>query len=188
MKPTRLQSPRLVLDGLTPDDALAVFEYCQDDELQRWIPVPQPYGMNDANYFVGPHARTAEGSQAITIWAIRGEVGLLGLIELRFEPLRSATVGYWLGAPHRGHGIMTEALNTIIDFAFDSAGLGLTRLHWDSAVGNVGSAIVARRTGFVFEGVSRASIVHRDERLDSWEATLLATDDRGQSDRNGWPV
>jgi len=186
MKSARLESERLVLDALTPDDAQAVFEYCQDDDLQRWIPVPQPYALTDATYFVGPHARSAEASNALTIWAIRSEGRMLGLIELRFEPLKSATVGFWLGRPHRGSGIMTEALQTLVEFAFEPDGLGLTRMHWESGVGNYASAIVARRAGFHFEGVSRGSIVHRDERLDSWEATLLASDDRSFDD--GWPL
>ena len=186
MKPAVIESERLVLDALTPDDAGAVFDYCQDDELQRWIPVPQPYTMADAHFFVGPHARTAEAGQTLTIWGIRDATGLVGLIELRFEPLASATVGFWLGRAHRGQRIMAEALGALVDHAFDPAGLGLTRLHWDCGVGNIASARVARRCGFRFEGVGRRSIVHRDERLDSWEASLLATDDRAVDE--SWPL
>ena len=186
MKPAVIESERLVLDALTPDDAEAVFEYCQDEELQRWIPVPQPYTLADAHFFVGPHARTAEAGQTLTIWGIRDSTGLVGLIELRFEPLGSATVGFWLGQEHRGKRIMAEALTALVDFAFDPAGLALTRLHWECGVGNIASAKVAQRSGFHFEGVGRRSIVHRDERLDSWEASLLVTDDR-QPD-GGWPL
>jgi RimJ/RimL family protein N-acetyltransferase len=186
MKAALIESERIRLDPLTPDDADAIYGYCQDDELQRWIPVPQPYTMADAHYFVGPHVRSSEAGDALTIWAIRDASGLLGLIELRFEPLRSATVGFWLGQRHRGRGLMTEALQALVEFAFDDAGLALTRLRWESAVGNYGSAFVARRSGFHYEGVSRRSIVHRDERLDSWQGTLLDTDDRSQAD--GWPL
>ena len=186
MKPAVIESERLVLDALTPDDADAVYAYCQDDELQRWIPVPQPYTMADAHFFVGPHARAAEAGQSLTIWGIRDASGLLGLIELRFEPLASATVGFWLGEAHRGKRIMPEALTALVEYAFAADGLGLTRLHWECGVGNYSSAKVARRAGFRFEGVSRGSIVHRNERLDSWEATLLSTDERGSAE--GWPL
>jgi len=186
MKPAVIETERLVLDALTPDDADAVYEYCQDDELQRWIPVPQPYTMADAHFFVGPHARAAGAGQTLTIWGIRDSTGLVGLIELRFEPLASATVGFWLGEAHRGKHIMPEALSALVEYAFDPAGLRLTRLHWECGVGNVASAKVARSAGFQFEGVSRGSIVHRSERLDSWEASLLAGDARELA--GGWPL
>jgi len=186
MKAALIESERIRLDPLTPDDAEAIFVYCQDNELQRWIPVPLPYTMADAHYFVGPHARAAEAGDSLTIWAIRSEKRLLGLIELRFEPLKSATVGFWLGREHRGQGLMTEALQTLSEYALDEAGLGLTRLHWQSAVGNVGSALVARRSGFHFDGSLRGAIEHRNERVDAWQGTLLITDDRSQTD--GWPL
>ena len=186
MRAAVIEAERVRLDALTPDDAEEVFRYCQDEDLQRWIPVPQPYTIEDAHYFVGPHVRSSEAGETLTIWAIRDERGLLGLIELRFEPLRSATVGFWLGSEHRGRGLMTEALRALIRYSFDEAGLGLTRLQWQSAVGNHASALVARRTGFRYEGSLRGAIEHRAERLDSWQGTLLVSDDRAQTD--GWPL
>jgi RimJ/RimL family protein N-acetyltransferase len=81
---------------------------------------------------------------------------------------------------------MTEALQALVEYAFDEGGLGLTRIHWESLVGNYGSAIVARRAGFQFEGVSRRSLVHRDTRVDSWQAVLLREDSREPTE--GWPL
>ena len=52
--------------------------------------------------------------------------------------------------------------------------------------GNIGSASVARSCGFRFEGLSRAALPHRDQRLDAWCATLLATDSRDP--QPGWPA
>jgi len=183
-----IQSQRLVLDTVVPGDVDAVLGYCVDEELQRWVPLPVPYLRSDAEFFTGPYAVDAASSEKFALWAIRLEPGapLLGAIELRFEPLRSATIGFWLGKPHRGQGIMTEAVQTLVEYAFDPQGFDLSRLHWESVAGNWASAIVARRNGFRYEGLSRLSLVHRESRVDGWYATLLRSDDRTETD--GWPL
>jgi len=181
-----IRSTRLHLDAVVPGDVAAVLEYCVDEELQRWVPLPVPYQLSDAEYFTGTYAASAGATFAL--WAIRLAPGgpLVGAIELRFEPLGSATVGFWLGKPHRGQGIMTEALATIVEYAFDPQGYDLTRLHWEAVAGNWASAIVARRNGFTYEGTQRQSLVHRTSRVDSWQASLLRGDPTTFSE--GWPL
>jgi RimJ/RimL family protein N-acetyltransferase len=186
MSTPTIRSERLTLDAVLPSDLDAVLEYCVDDELQRWVPLPSPYERSDAEFFTGSYAASA--GTTFGLWAIRLAPGapLLGAIELRFEPLGSATVGFWLGKPHRGQGIMTEALATLVEYGFDTEGYDLGRVHWEAVKGNWASAIVARRNGFRYEGVSRRSLVHRGERVDSWQATLLRDDSRDETD--GWPL
>ena len=181
-----IESERLVLDSVLPSDASAVFDYCQDENLQRWVPVPTPYSSTDAEAYVTDYAGHARSSNEALLWAIRVDGTFAGVIELRLEAVRSATVGFWLGRPWRGQGLMSEALQTLAEFAFEPDGLALDRIHWESVVDNIGSAIVARRAGFHFEGTMRASLVHRGERLDSWQASLLSTDSRISGD--GWPL
>ena len=65
-------------------------------------------------------------------------------------------------------------------------GLDLVRIHWESFAGNYASAIVARRNGFHFEGIQRQAVVHRDRRVDTWNASLLRADDR--EIQPGWPL
>jgi RimJ/RimL family protein N-acetyltransferase len=186
MKTPRIDSERLVLDALTSDDAEAVFRYCQDAELQRWVPIPVPYDRASAEFFTGPYSLDAATSKSFTLWAIRASGALVGAIELRHEELGSASVGYWLGHEHRGRGIMTEALGILIEYAFDEAGFALQRMHWQAVVGNYASGIVARRNGFTFEGTGRGALPFRGKRVDAWQATLLADDSRDPVD--GWPL
>ena len=187
-----LQTERLLLDAVTPADTDAVFELCQDEEVQRWVPVPTPYTRASAEYFTGEYAAegaaATEPSTGFTLWAIRsGDTGrLLGALELTNKPLASANLGYWLGRPSRGAGIMTEAVETVVEFAFAEGGLGLERIQWEALVGNTASALVARKAGFHFEGTLRQSLVHQGRRLDGWFGSLLKSDDREQQD--GWPL
>jgi len=65
---------------------------------------------------------------------------------------RSATVSYWLGERFCGRGLATEALLLASGEAF---ALGLNRLELTASVNNPKSAAVARRAGYLEEGVCR---------------------------------
>ena len=77
----------------------------------------------------------------ITIGAIRG------------EPLQSAVLGYWIGAPFARQGFMGEALELAIRRAF--GGLKLRRLEADVLPENTASKRLLRRSGFTKEGLAR---------------------------------
>jgi RimJ/RimL family protein N-acetyltransferase len=99
---------------------------------------------------------------------------------------REATrdIGYWLGAPHRGRGYMTEAATAVVDWLF---GLGRRSVTWECVPGNGASAAVARTLGFTFTGTGPSALTSRDESTaTAWHATLTASDDR--TPKQGWPI
>ena len=145
-----------------------------------------PHACGDADFFTGPSALDASTSQSFTLWAIRENGALIGVIELRHEELASSNVGYWLGHPHRGRGIMTEAVDLLIEYAFDEQGLAVQRKHWEAMVDNCASALVAKHNGFAFEGTNRDALPLRTERRTAWQAMLLASDSPEPVD--GWPL
>jgi RimJ/RimL family protein N-acetyltransferase len=176
---TVLTTARYRLDAVTEADTDAVFAYCQNEELQRWVPVPVPYTREAAEGYTTKYAPAAPH-----LWAIRSGHQLLGVVELKAEPARSAELGFWLGAPHRGHGTMTEAVAAVVSHGFGE--VGLERIWWCAVAGNIGSAVVAQRNGFRFEGLRRKAVDHRGVRLDGWFGSLLREDDRVP--QAGWPL
>ncbi len=76
-------------------------------------------------------------------------------------------LGWWL-APHaRGRGYAAEAAHALAGWAL---GLGAVRVHAFVDVDDHASQAVARRAGFVREGVVRAGLVRRDG---SWADAVL---------------
>ena len=69
----------------------------------------------------------------------------------------SAEVGYWLGEPFWGRGIVTEALNLFSQDVFER--LNLLRLFAVASAANVGSARVLEKAGYQQEGVMRSAAV-----------------------------
>jgi len=179
-----LSSERLNLDAFSTDDTDLVHAYVDDAELQRFIPVPVPYARRDAERYTGSHAAEAAISPALGLWAIRSNGTLVGALELRHEEIGSGDLGYWIGAPHRGRGLMTEAIGLLVTHCFET--MGLERLSWQAVAGNAASAIPVQRNGFVFEGTRRLGLELRDGRVDSWVASLLRTDPRESA--SGWPL
>lgn len=187
MSSITLHTNRLQLSPPVAADARAIMDACQDPAVQRWTTIPVPYSLGDADFFIEHVSQAGWHSGTAATWAIRLGGAFVGMIDLHDIADRGAVIGFWLAAEHRGSGLLHEAATAVLDYAFaaEPDGRGLQRVSWAAGVGNVGSARVAQRLGFRFEGTARRELVIRGERFDSWQAGLLPGDDRAVSD---WPV
>lgn len=145
-------------------DAPAVFAACQDPEIPRFVPVPQPYSEADAEWFVRTSAaESVVGPSAHFAVADATTDVLLGAISRHARPAeRRAAVGYWLAPEARGQGFATRAVRLLVDWTFETTSLIRLELYTD--VANERSGRVALRAGFESEGVRRAWDLDRDGR------------------------
>jgi len=187
MRKVELSTPTSILRPPTIADASAIAAACQDAEIHRWVPVPVPYGLEDAHAFVTDISGAGWETGASCTWAIQCDGALAGMVSLDRIVAGQATIGFWMAPKQRGRGILTEALRSVIEFGFAPApdGLGLVRIEWHAYLGNSASARVARRVGFRFEGTLRLGGLGRQKREDEWIAGLLASDPCTPSE---WPV
>ena len=175
---------------LTPPgeaDVEAITRACQDREIAQWVPVPQPYGPDDARAFLANVARPGWVSGAELTWGVRGTDGALsGMIGLHRIEQGTAEIGFWLAPWARHRGVMSRSVALVVDHALDPEGLDLVRVTWRAVVGNWPSRRVAWRAGFRVEGILRAELAHRDGvRRDAWVGTLLRGDPRAPTEP--WP-
>ena len=80
-------------------------------------------------------------------------VGGLTLGNVRRGVMQCATLGYWLGVAHIRRGHMSDAVRTVIPYAFGK--LRLHRLEAASMPSNTASISVLERAGFAREGLAR---------------------------------
>jgi [ribosomal protein S5]-alanine N-acetyltransferase len=80
-------------------------------------------------------------------------IGGITLSNVRRGSAQTASLGYWIGKPYAGQGRMTEAVKTLLPFAFKTA--RLHRLEAACMPANTASIRVLERTGFVREGIAR---------------------------------
>jgi RimJ/RimL family protein N-acetyltransferase len=164
---TELRDGPIVLRPWNGDDAAAVYEACQDREIQHWISViPRPYTREHARAFV-----ESDDPERHRL-AIVEDGRVVGALALR--PTNNATgrIGYWCLSGERGRGIATRALRRLCRHALDE--LGFERLELFTDPDNVASQRVAEKAGFQREGVLRSHLRHPDgRRRDSVMFSLL---------------
>jgi ribosomal-protein-alanine N-acetyltransferase len=80
-------------------------------------------------------------------------VGGLNVSNVRRGIAQTASIGYWIGAPYAGRGLMTDAVQAVTQFAFGT--LRLNRLEAACLPSNVASARVLAKARFRLEGRAR---------------------------------
>jgi len=166
------------LKVLDRKDAAEVFALTDASRahLRRWLPwldaIRRP---EDSEAFIG---RTLEqfaagrGFQA-GIWRGGALCGVAGLHPIDWANKQSS-LGYWIGAPYEGQGLVTMACRAILDEAFGR--YGLHRMELRAADGNARSQTVAERLGFRREGTVRDAEWLYDRYVDHAIFGLLASE------------
>jgi RimJ/RimL family protein N-acetyltransferase len=180
MKPVELSSSRLTLDQLTVDDVPALTEYCNDPVFERYLTTPWPYTEANAVDFITAFVPDGWRDDREFTWALRAGGEFVGVVGFR---AKRGDIGFWVGAPHRGNGYMTEAVTVVCDWLFQR---GFDRVEWFAVVGNTSSAEVARKCGFTYVGERPSPDTHRGPGDHAaWFGVLAASDDR--TPKVGWP-
>ena len=79
--------------------------------------------------------------------------GGLTLAHVQRGVTQSAVLGYWMGEPYAGKGLMTAAVNATIEFAFET--LHLNRVEAACLPHNAASIRLLEKVGFTREGYAR---------------------------------
>jgi len=179
-----LRTERMVLDLPVHADRDLVAAYCADPVFERFMTTPWPYRLKDADFFVDEFVPKGWADGSELTWALRlaARGPLIGVIGWRRQ---RQELGFWLGAPYRGFGYMTEATNALTDWLFDTQSQDVVR--WECIQGNTDSAGVARKAGFRYTGERRSTLPMRKGDLrPSWHAELRPGDPHEPT--RGWPT
>ena len=129
------------------------------EHLRPWSPSPPP-GTNPAGFTelgrsIARHRRDWKaGSGYVFVMQLRAPrepiVGRIALTSVTRGPFQSAQLGYWMDAGHVRRGLMSEAVDAMLGFAFE--GLGLHRLQAAVMPSNHASRSILQKRGFREEG------------------------------------
>ena len=152
MSKTILETDRLILCQLSPNDAPFILELLNDESYLRFIGDKQVRTLDDArNYIVnGPMAsyqRFGFGLYLTKLKVDSSPVGICGLIKR--ESLDDVDVGYAFLAASRGKGYATEAGQAIVEYA--RTVVGLKRVVAIALPDNYASIKVLEKLGLRFE-------------------------------------
>ena len=123
--------------------------------LRRWLPwLDMTTNIDEMITFVESALRqetSGLGFQA-GVWYGGEMAGIIGYHHLEWTN-RSTCVGYWLAERYQGHGIMTKACQSIVEYAFED--WHLHRVEIRCALENLKSRAIPERLGFKSEGILR---------------------------------
>ncbi|MFD9797002.1 GNAT family N-acetyltransferase [Streptomyces sp. NPDC059070] len=115
--------------------------------------------------------QAADGARLYGIWLGATLVG--GVMFTEFSTAAgSCEVGCWLEPAAEGHGLVTDACRTLLEWAFTTR--GIHRAEWHCRADNDRSAAVAKRLGMTLEGVRRACWPYEGVRHDEQTWAVLA--------------
>ncbi len=169
-----LNTRRLRLNGLNPDDSAALLFLRSDPGVMQYIDRPRAGSPEDIRRFLELVEQERLEGKGIA-WAIRLQespnlIGYIGFWRTQHAHYRSE-VGYALHPHYQGRGLAREALDAVIDFGFQQ--LGLHSIEANINPGNDASRQLLLRCGFVQEAYFKQNFYFNGQFLDSEIYSLL---------------
>lgn len=150
-----------MLRPLQETDIQAVAAACNDEQIQRWLPLPSPYTLAHAeDWCLRLSHELREQGDGLHLAMASPDGTFVGCISLKKTDWRAQVteIGYWTAPQHRSSGNTTAATAYLARWALAN---GMERVELTAATGNRASQRVAEKAGFRFEGVMRnAGFVH----------------------------
>ncbi|HEV2518852.1 MAG TPA: GNAT family N-acetyltransferase [Devosia sp.] len=145
--PHRIETPRLVLRAPIRGDVPELVKLADNKAIaDRLTRLPHPYTRADGIGFVEIIAqRPDERPYAITL-----DDQFIGVVGFHLVVGELPEIGYWLGEPYWGRGIMSEAVKGLTEAAF--ATHLFPRIKGRALASNAGSLNVMQKAGFVRVG------------------------------------
>jgi len=152
-----LETPRLILRPLVPEDAPDLRRWLGRDEVYTYWGRPASKGEREPELmFIDPRPWVKRKPSPDFKWGVvlretNAVVGDISIFDI--ENSRMGSVGYRFDPEVWGRGYATEALRAAVEFIFTHT--ELDRLHATADVRNVASNRVLEKCGFVHEGTVR---------------------------------
>jgi len=179
---------RLILRPFKRRDVSAMHEAVSGSlgDLQPWLPWADGYDKGSAQRFVRESVAAWADGRAFD-FAIRLiddpdlHIGNVSVWPTSVQN-KIAEIGYWISSSETGMGYGAEATTRAMQIGFEE--LGMHKLQLRIAIGNERSDRIARRLGFVEEGVLRDEVKVGNSWLDHMSWSMLENEWWVQRDRH----
>lgn len=148
----RLETERLILRRWEEGDAQDMYTYAKDPDIGPIAGWPAHQSVEESRNII-KNVFTGEEAYAI---CLKKDGRAIGAIELKLNGHTDMTerddeceLGYWLGKPFWGQGIMPEAAGEMMRHAFED--IGMTKVWVGYYEGNTKSKRVQEKAGFRYQ-------------------------------------
>ncbi len=163
----QLETPRLIIRRMNMDDARDIFEYGRDRMVARHVLWDAYVSVSEARAYVRVMQRRYRLGEPAS-WCIELKetgrvIGTIGYMWYQRDHA-SAEVGYSLARDQWNKGIMTEALERVLQYSFEE--LNMHRVEAQHEVDNPASGAVMRKCGMQHEGRLRGRLMNKGRYVD----------------------
>ncbi len=155
-----LETQRLRLPPIALSAAGAIQESVSVREIaDTMISIPHPYPEGEAERYIAEQIDLGEqGTSAAFTIERKADGDFYGVVEVRDinQEHSQAELSFWLAVSAWGKGYMSEVVQAVLEYGFDT--LGLNRLYAYHMVRNPASGRVLEKNGFEKEGVLRQRV------------------------------
>ncbi len=160
-------SKKVIIRPWKIDDLDALVILANNPAIAKYMTdqFPSPYteeaGIKFINY--------AMSGDPLNIFAIEADGALAGGIGLHSQPdiyRLNMELGYWIGESYWGQGIVTDAIEQIVEYGFKT--FEVQRIFARPFGTNISSQKVLEKTGFILEAKLEKTLVKNGEMLDEW--------------------
>lgn len=153
MEPVTLATERLSLRPFELTDVDDVYAYARDPEWVRYLPLPSPYEYRHAVEYVASSVLTSWTTTPVFAICLNGRV--VGSTSIRVDARnRTGGLGYAIAREHWGKGLVAEAVEAVMDWAFEA--FDLAKVTATADITNIRSWRVMEKLGMRRYGVLRS--------------------------------
>ncbi|WP_342719321.1 GNAT family protein [Bacillus paramycoides] len=174
---TELHTQRVHLRQMKESDSLSLFRIWSDPDVTKFMNINNFTNENQTKDMIHFLNTLSQNNKALRFTIIEKEsthiIGSCGYNSFDFENLR-AEIGYDISKVFWGNGYASEAISTLVDYAFTH--LKLYRIEAKVEPENVNSIKVLQKLQFTFEGTLRKSEKSAGKLIDLNIYSKLITD------------
>lgn len=148
-----LQTERLILRPWQESDAEALYKYAQNHSIGPAAGWPPHTSIENSREIIKT-VLSAPNTYAIVTKETEEAIGSIGIMTLRSEVYSAnmandeCEIGFWIGEPFWGQGLIPEAVNELLRHIFED--LGQTAVWCGYFEGNTKSKRVQEKCGFTY--------------------------------------
>lgn len=173
-----LSTERLLLKSMRLADTESIFYLRSDPQVMKFINRPLITTFKEAEDWIRLVQSNLENNQGIT-WGIflrerpEANIGNIGLWRIEKENYR-AEIGYMIEPAHQGKGIMSEAIQSVIEYGFSEMKLHSIEAQLNPE--NYASSRLLEKAGFVKEARFKENIFWNGKYEDTLVYSLINPD------------
>ena len=167
--------PEISISEFAEQDRHGLIEYLNDPDIyENTSHIPFPYTAGDADWWIARKLEQNKKFGQPVSFAIRNSedklIGAAGFDGLLPGDSHKAELGYWLGKPFRGQGIMPAVIQRLCTHAFST--FALEKIIAYTFCNNKSSQAVLEKSGFTPEGYCRKHIKKDGRFIDCYRYIL----------------